>query len=117
MITVYLLPVQTINGVDVVAGIEHIHDALLECTEQPDVRKLIMDTNQDEYNHLYPLAIEAYDATQEEIDRYNSRETEPPPDADTLRAQELLASSPAVITQPQMWELLRIFGRRLGYDF
>lgn len=33
------------------------------------------------------------------------------------RAQEILASSPDVITQPEIWELLRIFGRRLGYDF
>lgn len=29
------------------------------------------------------------------------------------RAQLLLATSPALITQPEMWELLRIFGRLL----
>lgn len=38
-------------------------------------------------------------------------------DADYLRAQELLASSPQVITQPEMWELMRIIGRKLGYHF
>lgn len=36
---------------------------------------------------------------------------------DIARAQELLASSPDVITQPEMWELIRIFGRRLGFQF
>ncbi len=33
---------------------------------------------------------------------------------DIARAQVLLANSPDVITQPEMWELLRIFGHRLG---
>lgn len=37
--------------------------------------------------------------------------------SDAIRAEELLATSPAVITQPQIWELLRIFGRRLGFSF
>lgn len=36
---------------------------------------------------------------------------------DIARAQEILAKSPDVITQPEIWELLRIFARRLGYDF
>jgi len=36
---------------------------------------------------------------------------------DYERAMALLATSPQVITQPEIWELLRIFGRRLGYDF
>lgn len=40
-----------------------------------------------------------------------------PPNGDTARAEELLANPHAVITQPEMWELMRIFGRRLGYDF
>lgn len=33
--------------------------------------------------------------------------------ADYDRAQELLGNSPDVITQPEMWELMRIFGRLL----
>lgn len=49
-------------------------------------------------------------------------ETRPPtddeiasiPNPDDARAAELLATSPAVITQLEMWELMRIFGRRLG---
>lgn len=36
------------------------------------------------------------------------------PDPDIARAAELLATSPAVISQPEMWELMRIFGKRLG---
>lgn len=46
----------------------------------------------------------------------------PNPDYDPLtpderRALEILATSPDAITQPEMWELIRIFGRRLGYYF
>lgn len=115
MITVYFLPVETIDGTDQVAGMEWIHDALLDCTEDPDIRKLIMDTNQEEYDHLYSVALDAYDASQEEIDRYHAEVLIIPPDPDTIRAEEILATSPAVITQPEMWELLRILGRRLGY--
>ncbi|MBA7568523.1 hypothetical protein ES708_10252 [subsurface metagenome] len=36
-------------------------------------------------------------------------------DPDTIRAQELLDTSPDAITAPKMWELMRIFGRRLGF--
>lgn len=34
---------------------------------------------------------------------------------DLFRARELLANSPDVITQPEMWELLRILGRHFGW--
>lgn len=40
-----------------------------------------------------------------------------PPDADTLRAQELLTNPPSAITQPEMWELMRIFGRMHELEF
>ncbi len=33
---------------------------------------------------------------------------------DSLRANELLATSPAVITMPEIWEILRILGRIHG---
>lgn len=33
---------------------------------------------------------------------------------DITRATELLANPPTAITQPEMWELMRIFGRLLG---
>lgn len=36
-------------------------------------------------------------------------------DPDTITARELLGTSPDVITQPEIWQLLRIYGRRLGY--
>jgi len=36
---------------------------------------------------------------------------------DDMRASEILANSPDVITLPEMWELVRIFGRRLGFRF
>jgi hypothetical protein len=38
-----------------------------------------------------------------------------PPTEDELRVKELLATSPLVITQPEIWELLRILGRKLGF--
>jgi len=62
------------------------------------------------------LSLQAYlydEATQSLI----SNPSYSPPDGDIARAEELLASSPQVITQPEIWELLRIFGRRLGYRF
>lgn len=40
-------------------------------------------------------------------------EPEPEPNPDIIRAAELLSNSPDVITQPEMWELMRIFGRLL----
>ena len=117
MIKVYFLPVETAGGVDVVAGINIMHDALLECTEQPDTRKLIMNTTESEHNALYAVAVETREATPDEIHQYDTQVIITPPDPETIRAEELLKNSPQVITQPEMWELMRIFGRRLGYDF
>jgi len=34
---------------------------------------------------------------------------------DTLKVEELLANSPPVITLSEIWKLLRIFGKKLGY--
>ena len=115
MIRVYFLPVETIDGTEQVAGIEFMHDALLECTEDPAERKLIMSVTIEEDAWLSGFSTEAYDATQEEIDLYNNQVVITPPDPDIVRAGELLASSPDVITQPEMWELLRIIGRRFGW--
>ncbi|MBA7706769.1 hypothetical protein ES703_115626 [subsurface metagenome] len=114
MIKVYLLPIETIDGTEQVAGIDLIHDALLDTTEDPLIRKLIQDTTDQEHAQLATLSLEHRDATPEELALFEARELAPEPDADTLRAQELLATSPSVITQPEMWELMRIFGRRLG---
>jgi len=115
MIRVYFLPVETIDGTEQVAGIEWIHDALLYCTKQPDVWKLIMDTTDHEHAQLIELATFSTPASQEEIYYYHNQVIITPPDPDTIRAEEILATSLTVITQPQMWELIRIISRRLGY--
>lgn len=117
MITVYFLPVITANNTETVAGIEFIHDGILEATEDPMTRKLIMDTTAIEDAHLTPLAIETRYPTPAEVEQYISQVVIVPPDPDTVRAEELLATSPQVITMPDIWELLRIYGRRHGYRF
>jgi hypothetical protein len=66
MIRTYLLPVERIDGVDVVAGIDYIHDAVLRCTDKPDVRLLVMDTSQPENRKLSSLAISSRNATRSE---------------------------------------------------
>ena len=117
MIRTYVLPVQTINNTEQVAGIHLIHDALLLTTENPGVRQLIMNTTPEEHTALATLALSWHDATPEETALYASQVTIYTPTPDTLRAEELLALSPPVISMPQIWELMRIIGRRLGYRF
>lgn len=117
MITVYFLAIETINNTEHVKGEQYIHDAILLTTEVPTIRQLIMDTTPEEDIALKALAISYRDPTQAEIDLYHTQVIIIPPDPDTLRAQELLHTSPDVITQPHIWELLRIIGRRLGYRF
>jgi len=115
MIRVYYLHVVSVDGTEQVSGIEFIHDALLECGEDTAVRVLTQDTTPDEHAHLIAAALFWQEATQDEIDRYHNQVVITTPDPDTIRAEELLATSPSVITQPELWELMRIFGRRLGY--
>lgn len=38
-----------------------------------------------------------------------------PIDLDALRVEELLATSPQAITMPDIWELLRLFGKLHGF--
>lgn len=62
----------------------------------------------------------ATEITEQEFNDYIASLPEPepePPDPDTIRAEEILATSPDAITQPQIWELLRIFGRKFGFRF
>lgn len=115
MIRIYFLPVLTTDGTETVTGADLIHDALLLCTVAPMIRKLIMDTSDDEHTQLVAMAADWYEATQEEIDLYHSAVTIMPPDPDYERAKEILGTSPAAITMPEIWELLRILGRRFGY--
>lgn len=115
MIRVYILPVITFEGTDRVLGIDIIHDALLWTTPAPTLRKLIMDTTVAEHEALLDVCVSCPTPTQADIQAFNSQVEIIPPDPDTIRANELLSTSPQVITAPEMWELLRIFGRRLGY--
>ena len=115
MIRTYYLLVETIDGTEQVVGSYLIHDALLQTTSEPTLRKLIMDTSPEEHDQLAALAENWNEATPEEIDQYNAQVVITPPDPDTIRAEEILATSPDVITMPEMWDLLRIFGRRMGY--
>ncbi|MBA7659129.1 hypothetical protein ES703_67094 [subsurface metagenome] len=117
MITIYFLPVVSANNTDTVAGVDLMHDGILEATEDPLTRKLIMNTTAQEDALLTPLAIETRYPTPDEVEQYLSQVVIVPPDPDTVRAEELLATSPQVITQPDIWELLRIYGRRHGYRF
>jgi len=74
MIWTYFLPVETKDGVEMVTGYHLIHHASLECTEQPDVRKLIMDTIPLEHDALSVLALSHRAANQEEVDLLNAQE-------------------------------------------
>jgi len=114
MIRVYLLPVYIIDGTETVAGVEIIHDAILRCTDLATVRELIMDTLESEHTALMAVAIDGRVASPAEIDLYNANVLIIPADPDFDRAKELLHMSPSVITQPEIWELLRIFGRFHG---
>lgn len=117
MLMVYFLPVETIDNTEQVAGTAIIHDALLLTTVDPGTRQLIMDTTPDEHNTLQTWALESRAPTPEEEALYTAQVIILPPDPDTLLAEEILASSPDAITLPDLWTLVRIFGRRLGYRF
>lgn len=117
MIRTYVLPTEIIEGTEHVAGEDIIHDALLLGYTDPDARKLIMDTTAEEDTQLAGLALAAWVATDEECALYNDQVEILPPDPDTIRAEEILETSPDAITMPEIWELLRIYGRRFGYRF
>lgn len=52
------------------------------------------------------IGTESYEVSDEELQH----------EADQARAAELIATSPAAITMPEIWELLRILARRLNLD-
>lgn len=115
MLRVYYLPVEPTPEGERVLGVDLIHGAILECTEEPDVRKLIMDTTADEHAQLEDMAVLVRDPTQDEIDLFNSGVIPQPPDPELDRIVEILETSPGAITMPEMWELLRLIAHRLGY--
>lgn len=73
----------------------------------------------ESYSHI--LDVEgAIEITKGQFNEYIASLPAPkpePPSPDTLRAQELLTTSPLVITQPEIWELMRIFGRMHELEF
>lgn len=112
---VYILPVERIDNTDTVAGIEYIHNALL--TYGAGQAILIQDTTTEEDEALSILATEVREPTSEELIAFEAIEKPLPPDPDYTRACELLSHSPDAIKQPEIWELLRLIGKRLGYRF
>ena len=74
-------------------------------------------TTVESYSHDLPIE-GAIEITEAEFNAYlASLPVIPPPDNDYLRVCELLKTSHLVITQPEVWELLRLFGKKLGYRF
>lgn len=67
MIKVYYLEVKSLENREQVNGSEIIHHAILECTDKPEVRKLIMDTTYDEDVALTALAIKVEEATSQDV--------------------------------------------------
>ena len=87
MLKVYYLPVERIDNTDRVKGSEHIHHAILECTDKADVRKLIMDTTPEGDSALTALAIEVREPIEQERTNFEAL-PEPAPSARVLE-QEL----------------------------
>jgi hypothetical protein len=67
MIKIYYLEVNSEDNTEQVRGSEFIHNAILEGTGKPEVRKLIMDTTPDEDVALSALAIKVEEATSQDI--------------------------------------------------
>ena len=108
MLRVYFLPVERVAGTDAVKGIEYIHDALLECTEKPDVRKLIMDTTAED-TALSSVALEVRAPTAAEQAAYQAL----PPSA--LPPLDWRAEWQASRT-PDLPAWAEVMARRLGLE-
>jgi hypothetical protein len=92
MLKVYILPIERIENVEKVKGIEYIHDAILESTGKPNVRKLIMDTTSAEDRALSALAIEVRSPTSQEMANMETLPSPSPPPRDlTKELDELKA--------------------------
>lgn len=115
MIKIYILPVERIDNTDTVKGIEYIHDSLL--TYGAGKATLIQDTTPEEDTALSALAIEVREPTIEELAAFEALPPTLLPDPDYIRVCEILATSSESISQPEIWELLRLIGKKLGYKF
>jgi len=117
MIRVYHLPVERLDDGDIMAGIQYVHDALIETTISPWIKRVIMDTDFAEHATLLIYAIDWNIPTPEELARFEALPLIPPPSVDYLRACEILHNPNLPINAVEIAELLRLFGRRLGYRF
>jgi len=82
MIKIYYLPIDRVDNTDTVRGVEYIHNAILQCTEKSDVRKLIRDTTPAEDLALSALAIKVGTPTKTDIANYQSLPAPSPPARD-----------------------------------
>jgi len=117
MIRTYFLPVYVQDETEKITGSDYLHDCLIETTDLPMVRRVIMDTTDPEHALLAGLALDWHLATVEEAFRYQSIVTPLPPDPDYDTVCEILKNSPVPIPAPELAILLRIVCKRLGYDF
>lgn len=116
MVRIYYLETEIIDNAEVVKGIEYIHGGVLGV--EGILRKLTQDTTEDEHNGLAAIAVSWREATADEIlqlEAIIAMTYQPLPDPDYDKACGLLARSPPAITMVEAWELLRLFGKRLGY--
>ena len=89
-IRVYYLEVERIENTEKVRGIEYIHNAILECSEKPNVRKLIQDTIEAEHTALSALALEVRKPTPQEIEAFNTLPIPSPPARDLAKELDKL---------------------------
>lgn len=113
-LNVYFLPWSGNDFTNVILKEQLIHHAIVLPTDDIDIRKVIMNTNALTHDRLCFVAHSWRLPTTEERDEYASAAIFPPQDPDLLICEELLGQSSEAITQPEIWQLLRIFGRRLG---
>lgn len=115
MLRVYELLVEVVNGQEVIDGLQFCREGVLICTIMPTVKYLIQDTTQAEHTGLVDVCIGWHNPSPDEWLMYDVLHITPVTDPDYERAKQLLATSPAVITMPQVWELLRILGKKHGF--
>lgn len=112
MIRTYVLPLETTENVISVAGSEYLHGGLM--IYNYDSATVIQESTPEEDAALSALAIEVRDPTPQELAAFESLEPPIPPNPDILELQELLSTSPQVITMPDIWRSLRIIAKHLG---
>jgi len=69
MIRVYFLPVErdSVTNTEYVKGSDYISHAIIKTTEEPNVRRVIIEKN----SHLEELALRVEEPTMQDLDDYN----------------------------------------------